>query len=607
MIYAKPRHYSKPKLSIQPSSTPKSSDIASSIKAPLKPETKVSPINEPKQVDKSTASPQKNLQSETQKNNISTYNQTNQKNIASVPISLVPTKVESRASSAHKKANLSVSKTINSKVSTSTCNDEMLSDRKTDITTPKQFSQNTFVSGSSYALSNNSNNQSSQYKQSIVGCKSQINNLNNKDNVKINPTEQTKPLTRYSEVPSKYNKHNSLFNSAQFQSGHKPNISLVNPQSISNLNSFSSNACQPKSNNIPAFEPLTSNGQSLPLSIQSVKSISEVKRPENRSIFINLNKSQNSKVLIPNKSMKDMTCSPIKIIPSSNLIKQQSSNAIKVAGSNTPGTCTETPSQYATRPNPYLSASNECNQSKPSQNTLGARSSQFSQNTYSENSTLSSMINFDTVDLNTGVEDLLVHEEKLLDIIEDLSSDPSNSCYELWNFYGISALTGKFENYFKDEYEKCIIKENTVLEFLAMIICYDCQKFNVFAKFEKSFIQIFNSVHQSYLLICDYLLSKLNKSCSSNHWVSKMVHLLNINLRLAPNNKKENIQVIQYHNGNVMSALKLILKDHPGKEPYLDIIFNFLFNPRTVSLLILSDIFRNKVLRFSVSAPFIIF
>ena len=217
----------------------------------------------------------------------------------------------------------------------------------------------------------------------------------------------------------------------------------------------------------------------------------------------------------------------------------------------------------------------------------------FSQNTINTRSS-----NNSKTDLHLNIEDLLLQEEKLTDIIEDLASDPSNTCYEWWNFYGYSSLSGKYENFFKDQIFKNIIKEHMMLEFISVIICYDCEIYGVMGKMEKRFTEIFNYIHQSMLLFSDYLLSKISSSCVNNIWVNKLKQLVRTYLKLIPNNKAENISVIQYHNENVNFILKEILKEHPGKEKYLDTIYNYLFNPQTCSLLILSDIFRNKILKF---------
>lgn len=219
---------------------------------------------------------------------------------------------------------------------------------------------------------------------------------------------------------------------------------------------------------------------------------------------------------------------------------------------------------------------------------------------YSE-STYASKISNVKVDINLNIEDLLIHEEKVQDIIEDLTSDPSNSCYELWNCYCCSSVSSKFENFYKEESSKKIIFEHTVLEFISLIVCYDFQKHGIFAKYEKEFTQIFNYVHQNFLLFSDYLLTKISKSCLNNIWVNKLKQLIKSTLKLAPNNKSENIKVILYHNENVKNLLKSILSEHPGSESYIETLLNFLDSPYKVSLIILSDIFRNKVLKFSVS------
>lgn len=223
------------------------------------------------------------------------------------------------------------------------------------------------------------------------------------------------------------------------------------------------------------------------------------------------------------------------------------------------------------------------------------------------------------LDLSLNVEELLLMEEKLTDILIDLNNkddgDPSNSCYEWWNFYGCCSLSGRYHNFYKDEKAKAIIYEHCVLEFISVMLCYDAYMDNLFNfttssgfnSFRDKFLNIFNLIHLNILLFCDYIISKVSSNCTNNIWVKKLKEIVYNNLIVKNNmnlnvkSKSENIRMILYHNDNIIITLKQILKEHPGKENYLDIIYNYLFNPQSVSLIVLSDIFRNKVLRFNVS------
>ena len=201
-------------------------------------------------------------------------------------------------------------------------------------------------------------------------------------------------------------------------------------------------------------------------------------------------------------------------------------------------------------------------------------------------------------ELTLNIEDLLLHEEKLSDIMEELCNDPSNPCYEWWAFNMSSSLTGKFENFFIDNNSKIIITEHSVLEFITVILCYDCEINSLSIQMEKYFTQAFCYISNSLMLFSDYLLSKISSTCQNNIWVKKLKLLIKRKLKLSPNNKEENIRVISYNNDNLITINKTILKEHPGNEDYLDMLYAFLQNPNQASLLILSDIFRNKVLKF---------
>lgn len=204
----------------------------------------------------------------------------------------------------------------------------------------------------------------------------------------------------------------------------------------------------------------------------------------------------------------------------------------------------------------------------------------------------------DKNDLTLNVEDLLLHEEKLSEIIEELASNPGNPCYEWWVFFVSSSLSGRLENFYRDESCKKIITKHSVLEFITIILCYDCETYDVLNKTEVYFTQAFSYISNSLMLFCDYLLNKINNNNPKNIWVNKLKNLVKTKLKLAPNNKEENIKVILYNNENLVNLNRKILKEHPANAEYLELIEKFLEDSSTSTLLILSDIFRNKVLKF---------
>lgn len=455
-------------------------------------------------------------------------------------------------------------------------NEDPLSDRKVDLTANRMPSQNTYFSGNYSQSTLNSGpsipSQGPSYN-TLKGINRGVGMLD------LNTQYQTEQ-----NPPRESQRHHKGVSS-------ETNLRIVQSNFIK-YNESSKN-----------YDPRSDVNQSMPLNL---KKINEINLKGNRQ-------PGNQRVMISANSVKQFG-SPQKFLPNNfftgnaQLMQKQYNNLIGAGdqyrnsqfqtlpfeiknANNIPVMPTYSPQNY----DPYYNHP-ELNSSSYYGNNLPQHSVKYSEATMSSKMSTNSS----KVDLNLNIEDLLIHEEKIIDIIEDLTSDPSNSCYELWNFYGISSVSGKFENFFKDESSKKIIFEHTSLEFISMIICYDCQKHGIFPKFEKEFTQIFNYIHQNFLLFADYLLTKISKSCLSNVWVNKLRSLVKSSLKLAPNNKNENVRVILYHNENISNILKGILKEHTGTESYLDMLFNFLFNTQTVSLLILSDIFRNKVLKFSV-------
>ena len=147
-----------------------------------------------------------------------------------------------------------------------------------------------------------------------------------------------------------------------------------------------------------------------------------------------------------------------------------------------------------------------------------------------------------------NIEDLLLLEDKFCDVIYALnikSSNLSNECFELLNFYNNSSLYNKFENYYKkQDYKKEIHKLISLLMY-DIILCYNIS-------FDKNFLITSNDVlstilnlnHKSYLILCEYINSKISSSSLGNTWVKKLKDLLLLKLERINMNNRDYIQFL---------------------------------------------------------------
>ena len=147
-----------------------------------------------------------------------------------------------------------------------------------------------------------------------------------------------------------------------------------------------------------------------------------------------------------------------------------------------------------------------------------------------------------------NIEDLLLLEDKFCDVIYALnikSLNLSNECFELLNFYNNSSLYNKFENYYKkQDYKKEIHKLISLLMY-DIILCYNIS-------FDKNFLITSNDVlstilnlnHKSYLILCEYINSKISSSSLGNTWVKKLKDLLLLKLERINMNNRDYIQFL---------------------------------------------------------------
>ena len=65
-------------------------------------------------------------------------------------------------------------------------------------------------------------------------------------------------------------------------------------------------------------------------------------------------------------------------------------------------------------------------------------------------------------------------------------------------------------------------------------------------------------IQQNFLIVCDYILSKVSSEARSNIWVQKLSILLQKKLKMLK--RGENINAIKQNNEQIKKILKLIFK-----------------------------------------------
>jgi hypothetical protein len=197
-----------------------------------------------------------------------------------------------------------------------------------------------------------------------------------------------------------------------------------------------------------------------------------------------------------------------------------------------------------------------------------------------------------------NLEDLMILEEKLVDIITDLNSHlkMTNQCFEWWNYFFNCSLCGKFQEYFKDEKQKQIIKDFENLELLSVIICYDIsftpKLLENISHLIKSILEV---AHRNYLILCDYIVSKVSSDSLSNIWVIRLRNLLNLKLPFKFK-KGQHIGEIMGGNDTMYDYIRIVLKNSPENEVN-DTLVAFFKNITKINTSVLNDFYRQKVLR----------
>jgi len=133
-------------------------------------------------------------------------------------------------------------------------------------------------------------------------------------------------------------------------------------------------------------------------------------------------------------------------------------------------------------------------------------------------------------------------------------------------------------------------------EMIGICLAYDsCFNSNYFNSINYILKNIFNFFHENFIILCDYILSKISSESRENIWVRKLDELLSQNTKLK-NLKNKHTKEIRNNNQCVFDYIKLILKNHPN-DNIADPLSTFLKNIAKLNIETLNDFFRSKIIR----------
>ena len=219
-----------------------------------------------------------------------------------------------------------------------------------------------------------------------------------------------------------------------------------------------------------------------------------------------------------------------------------------------------------------------------------------------------------------NIEDLMLLESIFNNVISSIKNKSTikNECFEFINFYNYSSLYNKFENFFISQDSKLIARSAVNLMIFDVILVYH-SSFNKLVFKRNSFYirEIIDMNHKCYLLLCEYILSKVPLKELGNIWVNRLRNMLekklnHVNIKndmkyycyrsaknlLKPTITEDNITEIKYYLNNIKNCLKGILNSlKENKYEFIDDFINMNNNITFLSSGELIKFFRKKIIR----------
>ena len=177
-----------------------------------------------------------------------------------------------------------------------------------------------------------------------------------------------------------------------------------------------------------------------------------------------------------------------------------------------------------------------------------------------------------------NIEDLITLEEKLSEITSALNLNQyiRNECFEWWNYYFNHSNYSQIHLTF-DKSHQPFIERSIKYQILSILICYDVSSDQyVLSSIEHMIQAILNRNHMNFILVCEYVLSKISLDNYDNVWVYKLRNLVNthkINYVNFINEYGDNVSYVDKINSNtnsVINDIRIIVKYYQNSNPKAD-------------------------------------
>ena len=179
------------------------------------------------------------------------------------------------------------------------------------------------------------------------------------------------------------------------------------------------------------------------------------------------------------------------------------------------------------------------------------------------------------INQEVNLEDLLLLEEKFNDIklaiINHFNNNINNiislKCLEWWDYFLNSSINGNLEQYFIEQKYKELIHFFSIIQFACVIIIYDSSFNNkIIERNKNKIISLINLLQVNYLIIFDYIISKISNSCKNNIWVEKCLHMLKKKLIINISSHFSQIKLNNLNSYNILNDILLIIHVSPSKD-----------------------------------------
>ena len=207
--------------------------------------------------------------------------------------------------------------------------------------------------------------------------------------------------------------------------------------------------------------------------------------------------------------------------------------------------------------------------------------------------------NINSFDLSLNVEDLIMIENKFSKLLKNINDQNIKVIYRIclqwWNYYFNCSLNGNCDYLFTEPKNKNVINYYNTLLLISIMLIYDLS-FNA-----KYFIKLIDYIqkillinYENYLIICQYLISRIKSEYLDSKWVEKIKEII---LSKIPK-KNFNISELEYNLQSLNKLLSMIINIFNNNNIILNLKIPFIYrNYQEYDSDLINKIFMKNIVR----------